>query len=45
LRRAKPCHPVLIRDGGVDLLRLHTSAVGGPTPTRKLVALAERMCG
>ncbi|HEY4455096.1 MAG TPA: enolase C-terminal domain-like protein, partial [Pseudonocardiaceae bacterium] len=31
----------LIRDGGVDLLRLHTSAVGGLTPTRKLVALAE----
>jgi mannonate dehydratase len=31
----------LIRDGCVDLLRLHTSAVGGLTPTRKLVALAE----
>jgi mannonate dehydratase len=31
----------LIRAGGVDLLRLHTSAVGGLTPTRKLVALAE----
>lgn len=31
----------LIWDGGVDLLRLHTSAVGGLTPTRKLVALAE----
>jgi mannonate dehydratase len=31
----------LIRTGGVDLLRLHTSAVGGLTPTRKLVALAE----
>jgi mannonate dehydratase len=31
----------LIRDGGIDLLRLHTSAVGGLTPTRKLVALAE----
>jgi mannonate dehydratase len=31
----------LIREGGVDLLRLHTSAVGGLTPTRKLVALAE----
>jgi mannonate dehydratase len=31
----------LIRDGGVDLLRLHTSAIGGLTPTRKLVALAE----
>ncbi|MGW1045789.1 enolase C-terminal domain-like protein [Streptomyces sp. NPDC002547] len=34
----------LIRDGGVDLLRLHTSAVGGLTPTRKLVAMAE-LCG
>jgi mannonate dehydratase len=34
----------LVRDGGVDLLRLHTSAVGGLTPTRKLVALAE-LCG
>ena len=31
----------LVKDGGVDLLRLHTSAVGGLTPTRKLVALAE----
>lgn len=31
----------LIRDGGIDLLRLHTSAVGGLTPTRKLVAMAE----
>lgn len=31
----------LIRDGGVDLLRLHTSSVGGLTPTRKLVALCE----
>jgi mannonate dehydratase len=31
----------LIRDGGVDLRRLHTSAVGGLTPTRKLAALAE----
>ena len=31
----------LVRDGGVDLLRLHTSSVGGLTPTRKLVALAE----
>ena len=31
----------LVRDGGVDLLRLHTSAVGGLTPTRKLVALCE----
>ncbi|MFE4537585.1 enolase C-terminal domain-like protein [Streptomyces scopuliridis] len=34
----------LIKDGGVDLLRLHTSSVGGLTPTRKLVALAE-LCG
>jgi mannonate dehydratase len=34
----------LIRDGGVDLIRLHTSAVGGLTPTRKLAALAE-LCG
>jgi mannonate dehydratase len=31
----------LIRDGGIDLLRLHTSAIGGLTPTRKLAALAE----
>ncbi|MFE5030781.1 enolase C-terminal domain-like protein [Streptomyces sp. NPDC056683] len=31
----------LVRDGGVDLLRLHTSSVGGLTPTRKLVALCE----
>lgn len=31
----------LIANGGVDLLRLHTSAVGGLTPTRKLVAMAE----
>ena len=31
----------LVRDGGVDLLRLHTSSVGGLTPTRKIVALAE----
>ena len=31
----------LVRDGGVDLLRLHTSSVGGLTPTRKLAALAE----
>jgi mannonate dehydratase len=31
----------LIRDRGIDLLRLHTSTVGGLTPTRKLVALAE----
>ena len=34
----------LIRDGGVDLIRLHTSAIGGLTPTRKLAALAE-LCG
>ncbi|MGW3954848.1 enolase C-terminal domain-like protein [Streptomyces sp. NPDC004752] len=34
----------LVKDGGVDLLRLHTSSVGGLTPTRKLVALAE-LCG
>ncbi len=31
----------LVSGGGVDLLRLHTSAVGGLTPTRKIVALAE----
>ena len=31
----------LVQDGGVDLLRLHTSSIGGLTPTRKLVALAE----
>jgi mannonate dehydratase len=31
----------LIRDGGIDLLRLHTSAIGGLTPTRKVTALAE----
>lgn len=31
----------LVREGGVDLLRLHTSAVGGLTPTRKLAALCE----
>jgi mannonate dehydratase len=31
----------LIRDLGIDLLRLHTSSIGGLTPTRKLVALAE----
>ncbi|MFF4768771.1 enolase C-terminal domain-like protein [Streptomyces sp. NPDC001255] len=34
----------LVREGSVDLLRLHTSSVGGLTPTRKLVALAE-LCG
>ncbi|MBR7836584.1 starvation-sensing protein RspA, partial [Actinospica durhamensis] len=31
----------LVHEGGIDLLRLHTSAIGGLTPTRKLVALAE----
>ncbi|NGN65937.1 starvation-sensing protein RspA [Streptomyces sp. A7024] len=31
----------LIRTGAVDLLRLHTSAIGGLTPTRKVVAMAE----
>jgi mannonate dehydratase len=31
----------LVIDGGVDLLRLHVSAVGGVTPVRKLVALCE----
>ncbi|GAA3599594.1 D-galactonate dehydratase family protein [Nonomuraea rosea] len=31
----------LVREGGVDLLRLHVSAVGGLTPARKLVALCE----
>lgn len=31
----------LVRDGGVDLLRLHLSAVGGLTPARKLTALCE----
>lgn len=31
----------LVTAGGVDLLRLHVSAVGGVTPTRKLVALCE----
>lgn len=34
----------LILSHGVDLIRLHTSAVGGLTPTRKLAALAE-LCG
>jgi mannonate dehydratase len=31
----------LVSSGGVDLLRLHTSAIGGLTPTRKLAALCE----
>jgi len=31
----------LVRDGGVDLLRLHISAIGGLTPARKLTALCE----
>ncbi|WP_326557989.1 enolase C-terminal domain-like protein [Micromonospora sp. NBC_01796] len=31
----------LVLGGGVDLLRLHITAVGGLTPTRKLVALCE----
>jgi len=31
----------LIRDGGVDLVRFHTSALGGLTPTRKLTAMCE----
>jgi mannonate dehydratase len=31
----------LVQGGGVDLLRLHVSAVGGVTPVRKLVALCE----
>jgi mannonate dehydratase len=31
----------LIRDLGVDLLRLHLSAVGGLTPARKLTAMCE----
>jgi mannonate dehydratase len=31
----------LITGGGVDLLRLHVSAVGGLTPTRKLVGMCE----
>ncbi|GAA5182795.1 D-galactonate dehydratase family protein [Rugosimonospora acidiphila] len=31
----------LVRDLGVDLLRLHVSAVGGLTPARKLTALCE----
>ncbi|MEU8269582.1 enolase C-terminal domain-like protein [Sphaerisporangium sp. NPDC049002] len=31
----------LVTGGGVDLLRVHVSAVGGLTPARKLVALCE----
>jgi mannonate dehydratase len=31
----------IVREGGVDLLRLHVSSVGGLTPARKLVALCE----
>lgn len=31
----------LVRDGGVDFIRSHISAVGGLTPARKLAALAE----
>ncbi|MGP4100661.1 enolase C-terminal domain-like protein [Nonomuraea sp. KM90] len=31
----------LIRQGGVDLLRLHVSSIGGLTPARKLVAMCE----
>ena len=31
----------LVTGGGVDLLRLHVSAVGGLTPARKLAALCE----
>lgn len=33
-----------IRNGGVDLIRLRPAAIGGLTPTRKLLALAE-LCG
>jgi mannonate dehydratase len=31
----------LVTGGGVDLLRVHVSAIGGLTPARKLVALCE----
>jgi mannonate dehydratase len=31
----------LVRDGGVDLIRCHISAIGGLTPARKLAILAE----
>ncbi len=31
----------LVRDLGVDLLRLHVSAIGGLTPARKLTAMCE----
>ncbi|MDH2428149.1 enolase C-terminal domain-like protein [Sphaerisporangium sp. TRM90804] len=31
----------LVSRGGVDILRLHVSAIGGLTPARKLVALCE----
>jgi mannonate dehydratase len=31
----------LVTSGGVDLLRLHVSAIGGLTPARKLTALCE----
>lgn len=33
----------LVSQGGVDFLRLHTSAIGGLTPTVKLAALCELM--
>ncbi|WP_207782713.1 enolase C-terminal domain-like protein [Phytoactinopolyspora limicola] len=31
----------LVRDGGVDLIRCHISAIGGLTPARKLAVLSE----
>nr|WP_211239770.1 enolase C-terminal domain-like protein [Jiangella gansuensis] len=31
----------LVRDGGVDLIRCHISAIGGLSPARKLAVLAE----
>lgn len=31
----------LVRDGGVDVIRCHISAIGGLTPARKLAVLAE----